>query len=76
MYVQHRMRSFDKQLYSLLVEQGGHVFVCGDGAAMAKDVHTCLLEILMEEGGLTAVQAAEQLTDLTQQHRYVRDIWS
>lgn len=37
----------------VLCRQGGRVYVCGDGAAMAKDVHACLAGILQSEGGLT-----------------------
>jgi hypothetical protein len=63
-------------LVDAVVRRGGYVFVCGDGAAMAKDVQACLAELLCEHAGLSAEAAAAELAALTQQKRYVRDIWS
>ena len=35
-YVQHRMREHGAALYDLIERRGGNVYVCGDGASMAK----------------------------------------
>ena len=39
-YVQHRMREHGAALYDLIERRGGNVFVCGDGANMAKVEHS------------------------------------
>ncbi|KAL4447522.1 hypothetical protein ABPG75_004741 [Micractinium tetrahymenae] len=75
-YVQHLMKRHAGELYKLIDRQGARVYVCGDGAAMAKDVHACLAGILQSEGGLTEAEATERLHEMTRQGRYVRDIWS
>ncbi len=35
-YVQHRMREHGAALYDLIERRGGNIYVCGDGANMAK----------------------------------------
>lgn len=67
-YVQHRMRAAGEELYEKLLECGetGRIMVCGDGAAMAKDVHAEL------ESSLSAAA----LKAMKEEGRYVRDIWS
>ena len=68
-YVQHRMLEHKEALRRLIFEEAGYVFVCGDGAGMAKDVHATLAEIAGDAGEAS-------LKALTAQGRYVRDIWS
>lgn len=75
-YVQHLMARAAHDLYGMIVVQRGYVFVCGDGAAMAKDVHAALVDILVKEGGMGEDAAKEALTAMAQEGRYVRDIWS
>ena len=41
-YVQHRMREHGAALYDLIERRGGNVYICGDGANMAKVKHTCV----------------------------------
>jgi sulfite reductase alpha subunit-like flavoprotein len=45
-YVQHRMREVGPALVHLLLHKGAFLFVCGDGAKMAKDVKDTLRELL------------------------------
>jgi NADPH-ferrihemoprotein reductase len=74
-YVQHLVQQDGEQLAQLM-QQGAHVFVCGDGAHMAKDVHATLLAVLQEHGGVSAADAEAQLAQMSKEGRYVRDIWS
>jgi NADPH-ferrihemoprotein reductase len=55
---------------------GAHVYVCGDGAAMAKDVHAALAGILRDQLGLSEGEAAQELAAMAKAGKYVRDIWS
>ena len=73
-YVQHRMIEKSKELYEWL-EAGATVYVCGDEARMAHDVHETLASILQTEGGLGADEAESYLTDMKQQKRYQRDVY-
>ncbi len=65
-----------EQLCPLLLDDQAHIFVCGDGANMAKDVHSALLDVLEAHGGLSATEAAAHLAAMTKDGRYIRDIWS
>ena len=60
----------------MLLDSKAYIFICGDGANMAKDVHATLLGVLEEHGSLSAAEAAAHLTSLSKSGRYVRDIWS
>lgn len=65
-----------KSLAPILLDSKSFIFICGDGANMAKDVHATLLSILEEYGSMSASKAAAHLTNLSKSGRYVRDIWS
>ena len=73
-YVQHRMHERSRDLFALL-EEGAHLYVCGDEKAMAKDVHEALLQIIEREGDLTRDGAEEYLRVLSSEHRYQRDVY-
>ena len=73
-YVQQRLRENGRELYAWLRE-GAHLYVCGDSAHMARDVHEALLEIAATHGGLSADDARAWLADLLQQGRYARDVY-
>ncbi|ETI36889.1 hypothetical protein, variant 4 [Phytophthora nicotianae P1569] len=74
-YVQHDLRDNVELVADILLGSDGYVFVCGDGMAMAKDVHAALVGILTERAGLSQEDVELKLRELGTQHRYVRDIW-
>lgn len=73
-YVQHRLLQKSRELFEWL-QGGAYVYICGDEKHMAHDVHTALLTVIEQEGGLSAEQAAAYLTDMQDQQRYQRDVY-
>ncbi|WP_308203101.1 molybdopterin-dependent oxidoreductase [Frankia sp. AvcI1] len=73
-YVQDRMREHSARLWSWL-QDGAHVYVCGDASRMAADVDRTLREIVALHGGLDADGAAAYVRQLTTDRRYLRDIY-
>jgi sulfite reductase (NADPH) flavoprotein alpha-component len=73
-YVQHRMRDNAADFFSWL-QDGAHVYVCGDADRMAKDVDAALHEIIADCGGLDTDGAHAYVNDLIKSHRYVRDVY-
>ncbi len=73
-YVQHKMIDHGAQLWRWL-EDGAHFYVCGDAAAMAKDVDTALTEIIKVHGGMSDEQAHDYKRTLVADKRYVRDVY-
>ncbi|MCR8842063.1 assimilatory sulfite reductase (NADPH) flavoprotein subunit [Paenibacillus sp. SC116] len=73
-YVQHRMLENGEELYKWL-ENGAHLYVCGDEKYMAHDVQSALLTIISQYGGKSTEAAAAYLADLQEQGRYQRDVY-
>lgn len=73
-YVQDRIREEGAELFAWL-ERGAHIYVCGDAAGMAPDVHQALLDVLHAVAGLTSEQAQSYLKSLKRAGRYQRDIY-
>lgn len=73
-YVQHRMLEQGETFWQWL-QDGAYVCVCGDASRMAKDVHQTLLQIIERYGQMDSDHAAQWLTTLIQQQRYLRDIY-
>ncbi len=72
-YVQDLMRRSGAEVWRWL-EDGAHVYVCGDATRMAKDVHAALIDIAKEHGGL-GEGAEEWVGDLVAAKRYLRDVY-
>ena len=73
-YVQHRMREVGRDLWSWL-DDGAHVYVCGDALRMAKDVETALTDIVAEHGGCSPHDAARFVAELKANGRYQADVY-
>ena len=73
-YVQHRMAERGRDLFAWL-EDGAHLYVCGDQARMARDVHAALQAIVAREASISTEAAAERLEALKQQGRYRLDVY-
>jgi sulfite reductase alpha subunit-like flavoprotein len=73
-YVQDRMREHGAKLWSWL-QDGAHVYVCGDATRMAKDVDHTLRDIITHHGHLTPDEADAYVKTLSTTKRYVRDIY-
>ena len=73
-YVQHKIREEAAELWQWL-QQGAHIYVCGDASRMAKDVEQALLDTIAEQGSLSADDADEYLDNLRQEGRYQRDVY-
>jgi sulfite reductase (NADPH) flavoprotein alpha-component len=73
-YVQHRILEKSRELYTWL-QEGAHIYVCGDEKHMAHDVHSALITVIQQEGGLSPEGAAAYLETLQQEQRYQRDVY-
>lgn len=73
-YVQDKVRENAEDLWQWL-QQGAHIYVCGDAARMAKDVNQALLEVIAQQGKLSADDAEEYLDNLREEKRYQRDVY-
>ncbi|MFG2575033.1 molybdopterin-dependent oxidoreductase [Streptomyces sp. NPDC048481] len=73
-YVQDRIREHGSQLWSWL-QDGAHLYVCGDASRMAKDVDRALRDVAVVHGGLGEAEAAAHVKQLASDKRYVRDVY-
>jgi sulfite reductase (NADPH) flavoprotein alpha-component len=73
-YVQDRLKENAAEVYQWL-EEGAHLYICGDANRMAKDVHQALIEIIVEQGKQSPDQAEEYLKQLRSAKRYQKDVY-
>ena len=73
-YVQNRLAEHGAALWAWL-QDGAHLYVCGDAARMAPDVESVLLSVLRQHGGLGDDDARAYLLELQRARRYQRDVY-
>ncbi|XP_065830614.1 NADPH--cytochrome P450 reductase-like [Oscarella lobularis] len=74
-YVTHLMENNKQELWNIL-DNGGHVYICGDARNMAKDVHSILVKVVEECGQMKHAQAEDYIKKLQTRGRYSADVWS
>jgi len=74
LYVQHQLARNGAEVWRWL-EDGAHLFVCGDAKHMARDVEQTLVDLITEHGGLSAEAARDHLDDLSASKRYKKDVY-
>ncbi len=73
-YVQDKLRENGSELWQW-IQDGAHLYVCGDANRMAKDVEQALLDVVSIHGAMDLEQADEFLSELRLEKRYQRDVY-
>ena len=73
-YVQDRMREVGADLWRWL-EDGAHVYVCGDAKRMAKDVEAAMVEIATTAGKKSPDEAVTFVSQLKKDKRFQLDVY-
>ena len=73
-YVQDRLREHAAELYRW-IEEGAHLYVCGDASRMARDVHDALVSVVAAGRSRGDEDAREYLAGLQSAGRYQRDVY-
>lgn len=74
LYVQHKMLDAAGEMWQWL-QRGAQFYVCGDAKRMAQDVDQALQAIVMTQGGKTAAEAKQYVTQMTKDKRYHKDVY-
>ncbi|AWW75587.1 NADPH--cytochrome reductase [Erythrobacter sp. KY5] len=73
-YVQNHIAEDADAIWQML-EAGGRVYVCGDGARMEPDVRAALAKIHSDKTGSTPAEAQSWIGELIANGRYSLDVW-
>ena len=75
-YVQHLMEENGAEIWNWL-DNGGYFYVCGDKNRMARDVHSTLIQICSQHGGMSDEDAKHYVerTLMKDEKRYLRDVY-
>jgi sulfite reductase (NADPH) flavoprotein alpha-component len=73
-YVQHRLVEHGREVFAWL-EEGAHIYVCGDASQLAPDVHAALISVVKKHGARSQEAAEDYVRGLQRDHRYQRDVY-
>lgn len=75
-YVTHLLQKNMDEIWRVIGENNGHLYVCGDARNMARDVHDLVLKVVQEKGSMTESAAQDYVKKMEAQKRYSADVWS
>lgn len=73
-YVQDRLIENGKELYDW-IQEGAHIYICGDAKSMAKEVEKALIAIFIKYGNLKEENARNQYKNLRKGKRILLDVY-
>ncbi|AIN47130.1 NADPH-dependent assimilatory sulfite reductase flavoprotein subunit [Candidatus Palibaumannia cicadellinicola] len=73
-YVQDRIWENGTEVWHW-IQQGAHIYVCGNANRMARDVEQVLVKLVAKHGRMDSEQADEFLSELRMARRYQRDTY-
>ncbi|MBL4774108.1 MAG: hypothetical protein JKX98_11125 [Alcanivoracaceae bacterium] len=73
-YVQHRIRQQAAEIWQWL-DDGAHLYICGNADYMAKDVEYELLALIAQHGNKSNTAAKDYLSQLKRDRRYQKDVY-
>ncbi|MDT0596522.1 assimilatory sulfite reductase (NADPH) flavoprotein subunit [Glaciecola petra] len=73
-YVQDKLLEQGEEVFEWL-EQGAHLYICGDAMRMAKDVEQALLSIIQKYGNKDEKAAKQYLLEMRKAKRYQKDVY-
>lgn len=74
-YVQHLLKQNGKEVWNL-INNHGHIFICGDAKYMAKEVEDTLVKIVHEHGSKELEEAKAYIEKMQADGRYQKDVWA
>jgi len=78
-YVQHFLlcdAACSRRTADLITKRQAHVYLCGDGTAMAKDVQAAIVELLRNNESPDIEDPQAYLKEMKKSGRFLMDIWS
>ncbi|RWS02998.1 NADPH-cytochrome P450 reductase-like protein [Dinothrombium tinctorium] len=75
-YVTHLLKQNLDELWDIIENKKGHIYICGDARNMARDVRDILIKMIEDKGNKSKSEAEMYLKSLETQRRYSADVWS
>ena len=74
-YVQSLLAQDAAEVWPMLSNEGGHLYICG-GTAMGREVVAAIQQMAVSQGGLSAADAERFIKDLQANGRLIQELWS